>query len=127
MALVTRGRLSVQRVEPAAWAAIEKLAEQGGWDDIDLGGKGKGKSKAAGNKPAPTPRAAKKGNKGAATEDEPADGEEDEEDEEAGEVAPSRPKKASGGRAPKRKAEEPSEAAGDAESGPRRRSTRLKR
>ncbi|KAI0772587.1 PUA-like domain-containing protein [Irpex lacteus] len=33
MALVTRGRLSVQRVEEAAWGIIELLAEKGGWDD----------------------------------------------------------------------------------------------
>ncbi|KAF4619201.1 hypothetical protein D9613_004805 [Agrocybe pediades] len=36
MDLVTRGRLSVQRVQEDAWRAIEKLAEKGGWDDIDL-------------------------------------------------------------------------------------------
>ncbi|KAI0355407.1 DUF55-domain-containing protein, partial [Trametes cingulata] len=31
MALVTRGRLSVQRVEEGTWTVIEKLAERGGW------------------------------------------------------------------------------------------------
>ncbi|KAJ7065006.1 PUA-like domain-containing protein [Mycena amicta] len=36
MDLVTRGRLSVQRVTEAAWTAIEQLASNGGWDDIDL-------------------------------------------------------------------------------------------
>jgi hypothetical protein len=33
MALINRGRLSVQRVEQEAWNAIEKLAANGGWDD----------------------------------------------------------------------------------------------
>ncbi|KAI0340887.1 DUF55-domain-containing protein [Trametopsis cervina] len=33
MALVSRGRLSVQRVEETAWGTIEQLAKEGGWDD----------------------------------------------------------------------------------------------
>lgn len=33
MALVTRGRLSVQRVEEDTWGVIELLADKGGWDD----------------------------------------------------------------------------------------------
>ncbi|PCH40773.1 DUF55-domain-containing protein [Wolfiporia cocos MD-104 SS10] len=33
MALVTRGRLSVQRVEEKTWSVIEMLAERGGWED----------------------------------------------------------------------------------------------
>jgi len=36
MDLVTRGRLSVQRVSEAAWAAIGLLAEKGGWDEASL-------------------------------------------------------------------------------------------
>ena len=36
MDLVTRGRLSVQRVEAKAWDAIALLAENGGWDCINL-------------------------------------------------------------------------------------------
>ncbi|KIM35155.1 hypothetical protein M413DRAFT_449863 [Hebeloma cylindrosporum] len=36
MDLVTRGRLSVQRVGEDAWKAIEQLAEKGGWEDMDL-------------------------------------------------------------------------------------------
>jgi len=36
MDLVTRGRLSVQRVEEQAWNAILKLAETGGWEELDL-------------------------------------------------------------------------------------------
>jgi len=37
MALVTRGRLSVQPVEEGAWAAIELLADRGGWNEDDIG------------------------------------------------------------------------------------------
>ena len=32
MALVTRGRLSVQRVEKQTWEVIRQLADKGGWD-----------------------------------------------------------------------------------------------
>ncbi|KAK0207034.1 PUA-like domain-containing protein [Desarmillaria ectypa] len=35
MDLVTRGRLSVQRVDKKAWDAITLLSEQGGWEDLD--------------------------------------------------------------------------------------------
>ena len=46
MDLVTRGRLSVQRVREDAWAAIELMAENGGWESLDMrpkkGGKVKG-------------------------------------------------------------------------------------
>lgn len=33
MALINRGRLSVQRVEEKTWSVIEKLAGSGGWED----------------------------------------------------------------------------------------------
>ncbi|KIY51689.1 DUF55-domain-containing protein, partial [Fistulina hepatica ATCC 64428] len=33
MTLITRGRLSVQRVEEDAWKAIEALTTRGGWDE----------------------------------------------------------------------------------------------
>jgi hypothetical protein len=36
MDLVTRGRLSVQRVGEDAWAAIELMAENGGWEKLDI-------------------------------------------------------------------------------------------
>lgn len=39
MALVNRGRLSVQRVGEEAWAVVELLAERGGWEEGDSGGK----------------------------------------------------------------------------------------
>ncbi|KAL1664455.1 PUA-like domain-containing protein, partial [Schizophyllum commune] len=32
MALITRGRLSVQRVEESAWNTIQAMAEKGGWE-----------------------------------------------------------------------------------------------
>lgn len=35
MDLVTRGRLSVQRVQGDAWKAIEQLADNGGWTEAD--------------------------------------------------------------------------------------------
>ncbi|GBE80113.1 PUA-like domain-containing protein [Sparassis latifolia] len=35
MALVTRGRLSVQRVEEDTWGVIEELAAKGGWTEED--------------------------------------------------------------------------------------------
>lgn len=38
MDLVTRGRLSVQRVNDKAWDAIQLLATTGGWDELDLTG-----------------------------------------------------------------------------------------
>ena len=42
MVLVTRGRLSVQRVGEDAWTAIELLAENGGWEELDMKPKKKG-------------------------------------------------------------------------------------
>ncbi|PPQ69899.1 hypothetical protein CVT26_014162 [Gymnopilus dilepis] len=45
MDLVTRGRLSVQRVEKGAWLAINQLAEKGGWEEVDLKPTKKGKAK----------------------------------------------------------------------------------
>ncbi|KAJ7158287.1 DUF55-domain-containing protein [Mycena crocata] len=60
MDLVTRGRLSVQRVSEAAWSAIQLLANNGGWDQLDLNPKKKAtpkKSPAAAA--ASRPRAAK--------------------------------------------------------------------
>ena len=46
---MTRGRLSVQRVEEECWHTIELLAEKGGWDPEVLkkgkaGGKGRAKA-----------------------------------------------------------------------------------
>ncbi|KAK0499542.1 PUA-like domain-containing protein [Armillaria luteobubalina] len=36
MDLVTRGRLSVQRVDKKAWDAIKLLSEQGGWEELNI-------------------------------------------------------------------------------------------
>ena len=47
MPLVTRGRLSVQRVSQAEWDAINLLADTGGWDDLDVKKLGSSASKAA--------------------------------------------------------------------------------
>lgn len=49
MDLVTRGRLSVQRVSEEAWTAIEQLGERGGWDEASLK-KRAPKAKSAGKK-----------------------------------------------------------------------------
>jgi len=59
MDLVTRGRLSVQRVSEAEWTAVQQLTSTGGWDDLDLSPKKKAavkKAPAAASRPA---RAAK--------------------------------------------------------------------
>lgn len=46
MGLVSRGRLSVQRVSQAEWDAINLLTERGGWDGLDLNKLGSSSSKA---------------------------------------------------------------------------------
>ncbi|KAF9782976.1 DUF55-domain-containing protein [Thelephora terrestris] len=46
MALINRGRLSVQRVEEEAWDAVRKMAERGGWSE-ELTKKAKGRKKQA--------------------------------------------------------------------------------
>lgn len=46
MALVNRGRLSVQRVNDEAWSIVEMMADKGGWDDMNFG-KGKVKTSSA--------------------------------------------------------------------------------
>ncbi|TBU28751.1 PUA-like domain-containing protein [Dichomitus squalens] len=57
MALVTRGRLSVQRVEEDTWEIIEQLAERGGWEETGTSkpktkSQPKGKAKSSGSKQA---------------------------------------------------------------------------
>lgn len=54
MALVNRGRLSVQRVEEDTWNVIEQLAEKGGWEEGASAPKRapKGKTVKAGDGPA---------------------------------------------------------------------------
>ncbi|KDR84260.1 hypothetical protein GALMADRAFT_236963 [Galerina marginata CBS 339.88] len=62
MNLVTRGRLSVQRVGEDAWNAIGLLAEKGGWEEMDLkpSKKGKEKKAAAATAPKSKPAATRK-------------------------------------------------------------------
>ena len=110
MALVTRGRLSVQRVEEETWNVIEQLAEQGGWDE---GAAGKQKTKA---KAKPSVRGRKK----SSAKEEEEGGEDRQSEGTQGKDAVAANPSQSGRR--KRKAEE----ADVTESKPRR-STRAKR
>ncbi|KAJ7512740.1 DUF55-domain-containing protein [Mycena galericulata] len=80
MDLVTRGRLSVQRVSAAAWAAVQLLADTGGWDEIDLTPKKKGPVKKA-TAVASRPRAAKTKAKAKKRKAKNSDSEEDEDDD----------------------------------------------
>ncbi|KAF8076807.1 DUF55-domain-containing protein [Lyophyllum atratum] len=119
MDLVKKGRLSVQRVDEKAWAAIVALAEKGGWEEMDLkSGKGKKSSKTTPAKPKAkaVSRQAKGKTKGEQA-DESDDLEEEEEDEDATETP--KPKR---GRKRKAKDEEDEEY-----STAPRRSTRSKR
>ncbi|KAI0711049.1 PUA-like domain-containing protein [Cerioporus squamosus] len=106
MALVSRGRLSVQRVEGETWKVVEQLAERGGWDE---GGPSKQKTKASAKSSA-------RGRKKAAEEGE-AEGQ-----SHGGQDGDAVAAKSTGTSRRKRKAEE----ADVAESKPRR-STRAKR
>lgn len=50
MHLVNRGRLSVQRVEAKAWETIHLLADNGGWEEMNLSRKSKPTTKASSSK-----------------------------------------------------------------------------
>lgn len=54
MNLVTRGRLSVQRVESNAWNIIQLLAANGGWEEMDLKARKSSHKKAATSKQKPS-------------------------------------------------------------------------
>ncbi|KZT06518.1 DUF55-domain-containing protein [Laetiporus sulphureus 93-53] len=72
MVLVTRGRLSVQRVEEKTWGVLEDLAEKGGWEEAGVSApKAKGKKKSASNGAA----SKKRKGPGKATKDETKDDE----------------------------------------------------
>ncbi|KAJ7211240.1 DUF55-domain-containing protein [Mycena pura] len=88
MDLVTRGRLSVQRVSEAAWTAVQQLASTGGWDDLDLAPKKKVTKKAPAERSvASHPRAAKAKAKARKRKAKGSDSEdEDDEDYDSGEV-----------------------------------------
>ncbi|KZT70332.1 DUF55-domain-containing protein [Daedalea quercina L-15889] len=123
MALVTRGRLSVQRVEDKAWAVIQQLADKGGWDLDKLGSsKAKAKPTTAVKKGRKTKVAATKKGKRAHDEDEDEEAE-DPSSEQDGEDEPANDNVNSRGR--KRKAEEPQE--GSSERIATRRSTRARK
>jgi hypothetical protein len=118
MALVGRGRLSVQPVEPAAWDAVCALAEKGGFEDLLPGGGAGAKAKGG----------AKNGAKGKKKLPKEEDGEaerlesqEVDEDDAAGDAG-AKPKGRGGGR--KRKAEVA--LTEDDDEPPRRRSARHK-
>ncbi|RDB19911.1 Thymocyte nuclear protein 1 [Hypsizygus marmoreus] len=107
MDLVTRGRLSVQRVDEKAWDAITMLAEKGGWEDIDLKpkkGKSGGRSKQTVGKPksANAKRDAQPKKK-IKDEDSDGDHEEDEQEEDSEPEVAAKPTR--GGRKRKAKAD----------------------
>ncbi|KAJ7108517.1 PUA-like domain-containing protein [Mycena epipterygia] len=83
MDLVTRGRLSVQRVSAATWAAVQQLANTGGWDDLDLNPKKKGPAKkaTAERAVASRPRAAKTKSKAKKRKAKGSDSEDEEDDD----------------------------------------------
>jgi hypothetical protein len=63
MGLVTRGRLSVQRVEANAWDTIHLLAEHGGWEEMDLKPRNKSKKAVSSTTTKATPKASAKRSK----------------------------------------------------------------
>ncbi|KAJ7359327.1 DUF55-domain-containing protein [Mycena albidolilacea] len=102
MDLVTRGRLSVQRVSEAAWTAVQQLASTGGWDELDLSPKKKSPAKKAaakapGERPARAAKtkakAKKRKAKGSDSEDEESDYEEESEAEVISKTTSSRRKR----------------------------------
>lgn len=119
MALVNRGRLSVQPVEEGAWDVVKLLAEKGGWTEAALGinTKGKGRSKTtASDKPKPKPSAKSKKEK------------QDDEDEEVSEDDPrdgQMKSSANNSKGKKRKAKDEGEVHDDSQ--PLRRSTRARK
>jgi len=122
MDLVTRGRLSVQRVKKAEYEAISLLAERGGWEELDI-------KKLASHKPAnptkararPKAPAAKRGKTTKVDDDEVGE-DEDDQTGPAGEVEEEAPKPSKGSRG-KRKADA-GDAVDDAGEGSRRSSRR---
>ncbi|KAF9000202.1 PUA-like domain-containing protein [Cyathus striatus] len=111
MDLVTRGRLSVQRVQEKAWDVMWELAERGGWEEVDLKAKGK---KTAGGKAAAKPKAPSKKTKKEVEE-------EDEDSEE--EVEEKKPIKVAAATSRKRKTRDEVDVPAD----PPRRSTRARK
>lgn len=128
MDLVTRGRLSVQRVDEKAWDAVVQLAENGGWEELDLKPKKSGSTtgqsrKASQKKEKPAPRPRKK-RKSKEEEDEKSESEDNEEGDASGDDAGKGDTIAKTKRSNKRRKTEESP---DEDSASRRRSTRTKR
>ncbi|PIL37542.1 hypothetical protein GSI_01236 [Ganoderma sinense ZZ0214-1] len=120
MALVTRGRLSVQRVEEETWEVIEQLAEKGGWEEVGTG-KPKTKAKPKVNTKVTSSRRKRSRSKKAEDSEGAEDAEEDEVEVEADEeVEENRPRQR------KRKAATIEDEPGGESSKPRR-STRARR
>lgn len=130
MALINRGRLSVQPVERDAWDAVVKLAEQGGWEDAVSKGKRKkteanGDEKTTAKKTEARARGKGKEKKGEEREDEESEPEKAAKEEEEEEEQKPKTKATSRGR--KRKADEVAEQKAWTEASSRpRRSTRKK-
>lgn len=122
MALVTRGRLSVQRVEEQTYEILVQMGERGGWDEAATK-----PAKASGSKDMKKKAAARKGGR-KVRKDELNDGDDDDVKEETEKMKSSAeitedPKPGKKGRGTKRKAKNEDEY----ESQPVRRSTRTKR
>lgn len=121
MALVTRGRLSVQRVEEKTYNVLMQMGERGGWDES--GPTKPGKAAAAGKKPVK-----KKGRKRTVAKEDEDEDQSDDGDEDAAEETRKNasedtiPEQKNRGK--KRKAAEADE---DECSKPSRRSARTKR
>ncbi|KAI0758108.1 DUF55-domain-containing protein [Fomes fomentarius] len=119
MALVTRGRLSVQRVEPRTWDVVQQLAARGGWEEADSKtSKSKAKPKGKGKSSSRQKSRSKK----KADEDASDQGEDSQPEEERDDVAESTKSKKPGRR--KRKVED---VESEAEQLQPRRSTRVRR
>ena len=92
MALLNRGRLSVQRVEEETWDVVNELAEKGGWEEPAGAGnkpkaKGTAKAKGTGGKGKTGGRKASK----KADHEEAEDSEERADDEEDAQISNSKP------------------------------------
>ncbi|EGO27974.1 hypothetical protein SERLADRAFT_462319 [Serpula lacrymans var. lacrymans S7.9] len=144
MALVNRGRLSVQSVDEKTFEVVQTLAEKGGWDDMGLGKK---KSSPASTKPAKKPVQNKR-KKAKAKAETPSEDEDESDDQVEAQSAPSsedeqrqgvgraKARRArqkvslqgeSGEGSRKRKRNQLDEKDGESEAVPRRRSVRTKK
>ena len=131
MDLVTRGRLSVQRVTEDAWDTVASMSEKGGWEEMNMKSKkvasaGKSKAKETGGKTstAKKGKGRPKGQKARRKTQEDDEDEEDGEEEEEEEEEPVKQPKSSAAYA-KRKREV--EDVGTSEDASVRRSTRRKK